>query len=773
MSTLIKYPQRQDCHFKLSAGNSGETSINLSTEIALFLNDGKTLSQGEEIPVSFILYKEDFIKAVCHIVDNLPLFKTSSTSSTKIEFSNNFFLENIAAISNFFGNGESASYNVTLSAVSAPRYYLKNLNNNGFNLRKFLTENNSTLYFSKADNSFVIRLTSGEVKPDDKELDLNDDFSLVVKNKVLKKFVLEALIYLQKHETLDSLSAYASSGPSVKISSVEHSFTLTGMFLESSLDDVRMRNTPRVRWFEEPLFHIKKQQVYLSDQWYGEGNFQLTLVDFKKMIKVCFNNKYVVKTDSEGIFELWRVGNISSFTPNQPLQQIFYGAPGTGKSHTIKKTTENVDSKFVVRTTFHPDSDYSTFVGAYKPKMEVMPRFNPNTGEQIGVEKRIVYAYTPQAFLKAYTTAWQNPEQAVYLIIEEINRGNCAQIFGDLFQLLDRGDNGQSCYPIKADQDMQMYLMETFADDESLPENIRSGEELVLPANLYIWATMNTSDQSLFPIDSAFKRRWEWKYIPITQGKDKESGKLMQWSIESEDVSYDWWSFLEVMNKRVGDITSSEDKKLGFFFCKADGAGIISADKFVSKVIFYLWNDVFKDYPDNPIAANLKEEDAEFTYGDFYTIDNSGEVVVREELVTKLLEALGVKVVAINDEDSEDSSLDDNADRTGVFTKRHIKVVYPDGMIIEHNNSTTTLLKVIDIAGPERVAGLNLYISEYPLVSKGKIPQDGKGYADSQRPISNDYWVVTKFDTDYKKRKLVEISDKLGLGLQVSIVEKN
>lgn len=343
----------------------------------------------------------------------------------------------------------------------------------------------------------------------------------------------------------------------------------------------------------------------------------------------------------------------------QPLQRIFYGAPGTGKSHTIKKTTDGVDSKFVVRTTFHPDSDYSTFVGAYKPKMEVMPRYNPQTGEQMGVEKRIVYAYTPQAFLKAYITAWQNPEQPVYLIIEEINRGNCAQIFGDLFQLLDRGDDGHSCYPIKADQDMQMHLMEVFAGYDALPENIRSGEELVLPSNLYIWSTMNTSDQSLFPIDSAFKRRWEWKYIPITQGKDKESGKLMQWSIEAEGMSYDWWSFLEVMNKRVGDITSSEDKKLGFFFCKADEQGIISADKFVGKVLFYLWNDVFKDYPDNPIAMHLKEEGSEFTYGDFYTANAQGDVVVREELVTRLLDALGVtKVNAINADEAYDERAD-------------------------------------------------------------------------------------------------------------------
>ena len=342
---------------------------------------------------------------------------------------------------------------------------------------------------------------------------------------------------------------------------------------------------------------------------------------------------------------------------DQPLQQIFYGAPGTGKSHTIKKTTDKVDSKFVVRTTFHPDSDYSTFVGAYKPKMEVMPRFNPQTGEQMGVEKRIVYAYTPQAFLKAYITAWQNPAQPVYLIIEEINRGNCAQIFGDLFQLLDRGDDGLSCYPIKDDQDMQMHLMEEFAGYDALPENIRSGEELVLPSNLYIWATMNTSDQSLFPIDSAFKRRWEWKYVPITQGRDK--GQLLQWSIVAKNEKYDWWSFLEVMNKRVAEITSSEDKKLGFFFCKADGQGIISADKFVSKVMFYLWNDVFKDYPDNPIAMYLKEEGGEFTYGDFYTTNDQGEAVVREELVTRLLDALGVKKVSdITIEESYDERAD-------------------------------------------------------------------------------------------------------------------
>lgn len=444
MNTLIKYPQRQDCHFKLSAGNSGETSINLSTEIALFLNDGKTLSQGEEIPVSFILYKEDFIKAICHIVDKLPLFKTSSTSSTKVEYSNSLFLEYINSVNAFFGNSESASYNVTLSAVSAPRYYLKNLNNNGFNLRKFLTENNSTLYFSKEEGGFVIRLSSGEVKPEDKELDFNDDLSLVIKNKVLKKFVLETLIYLQEHETLDSLYTYASSGPLVKISSVEHSFSLTGMFLESTLEDVQIRNTPRARWFEEPLFHVKNRNFFLSDQWYGEGNFQLTLVDFEKMIKVCFNNKYIVKTDTEGIFELWRIGNAPSLPSLDPSQCIKYieiitaaktkpfillaGISGTGKSRIVRELA------FMSCPKYLQDKDGVT-PGNYC-MIEVKPNWHDST-ELLGYYSNISREYQFKKFVKFLVKAKMHPEVPFFVCLDEMNLAPVEQYFAEILSILE------------------------------------------------------------------------------------------------------------------------------------------------------------------------------------------------------------------------------------------------------------------------------------------------------------------------------------------------
>ena len=310
-----------------------------------------------------------------------------------------------------------------------------------------------------------------------------------------------------------------------------------------------------------------------------------------------------------------------------PLQQIFYGAPGTGKSHKVKEVTDSITKEFVFRTTFHPDSDYSTFVGAYKPTMKQLPIFNQQTGAQIGVEDKIVYSFIPQAFLKAYVAAWQNPEQSVFLVIEEINRGNCAQIFGDIFQLLDR-KGGVSEYPIKADQDIRDYLAKEFAGYD-LDANILSGEELVLPANLHIWATMNTSDQSLFPIDSAFKRRWDWKYMPIHDPGEN-------WTIALSDVEYDWWDFVEKINNVIGNMTSSEDKKLGYFFCKACN-GKITAETFVNKVVFYLWNDVFKDYELSDKA--FQDGEGKLTFNKFYT--PSGEA--NETTIKTLLENLEVK----------------------------------------------------------------------------------------------------------------------------------
>lgn len=337
---------------------------------------------------------------------------------------------------------------------------------------------------------------------------------------------------------------------------------------------------------------------------------------------------------------------IAKFDIDNPLQQIFYGAPGTGKSHTIEEKT---NGKSKIRTTFHPDSDYSTFVGCYKPYKE-----NDNDP--------ITYEFVPQAFVKAYVEAWKKYNEPisseVYLVIEEINRGNCAQIFGDLFQLLDRDKNGFSKYRIDADFDLQRYLQKTFNGDkfDQQFDDIKNGEKLCLPNNLHIWATMNTSDQSLFPMDSAFKRRWEWEYVPVNH----EDAKRFHIFIGGK--SYNWDDFIVAVNKKVFDATQSADKQLGNRFCKSDGlinSGesdekkqeyMIFSNQFVSKVMFYLWEEVCKDAPEDEqinfmrIKKNLSSTTSEyFTFQELYeNKPYNGFILNKEAILQMFMNYLGV-----------------------------------------------------------------------------------------------------------------------------------
>ena len=425
-----------------------------------------------------------------------------------------------------------------------------------------------------------------------------------------------------------------------------------------------------------------------------------------------------------------------------PLQQIFYGAPGTGKSHAINELTAGKD---VIRTTFHPDTDYSTFVGAYKPTTKSVPVTTVIGTNAVPViyngkkmmEDKIVYEYVSQAFLQAYVAAWrkycdvQKGEEPVdeFLVIEEINRGNCAQIFGDLFQLLDRGDEGFSEYPIKADSDMKKLLEKEFEGLEiknkeginalfkggkDIVAEVLAGDVLLLPNNLYIWATMNTSDQSLFPIDSAFKRRWDWNYVPISN-----AGK--NWMIEVNGAQYDWWNFLEAINDKVYHATYSEDKKLGYFFCKAKD-GVISADKFVSKVIFYLWNDVFKDSEFE--GDTFKDEDGEkLSFDKFYSVENN-QVKVNGTKIVKFLSNLNLEPDSEADEDNSEEGFETEGDKKLPKTSKVFSVEFPDGTVINENNKFDTYHKTLSKIGIEQVekiaAEMKYHRRHTPLVTKSK-----------------------------------------------------
>lgn len=420
------------------------------------------------------------------------------------------------------------------------------------------------------------------------------------------------------------------------------------------------------------------------------------------------NNEYaafwLIGFDNVSDFEA--DSNIEHFSHSDNAEQtfhqiIYYGAPGTGKSHKINELLKGVSKENIFRTTFHPDSDYSTFVGTYKPTMEKpidkvygkgeliskltemkeggvtyspqkfgakywrsLKQLNLSDKKDIlqacgmsdnytvefdkGVavgeeyltypkESRIIYSFVPQTFLNAYIQAYKKPDEKVYLIIEEINRGNCAQIFGDLFQLLDRDVNGTSEYTIKADADLKAFLVEKLGEDNL---GIKDGE-LCLPSNLYIYATMNTSDQSLFPIDSAFKRRWDWEYEPIKY-------KNTDWKIVIDRTEYSWISFQRKVNDKILSATSSEDKMLGDYFVKPSD-GIITNKVLLNKILFYLWNDVCKD-GEGDIFKISETEDVSFSelYG-----ENGAKTLMKMMSYLGVSDPSGNKVNVGNEEETE------------------------------------------------------------------------------------------------------------------------
>jgi 5-methylcytosine-specific restriction enzyme B len=334
--------------------------------------------------------------------------------------------------------------------------------------------------------------------------------------------------------------------------------------------------------------------------------FENTILNVKPDDKLAFYN-YV------GLF-----GEIT--TKEYGYNKIFYGAPGTGKSHTVEENYVKGHKDF--RITFHPDTDYASFVGCYKPSMS-----GPD-------EDQIAYEFVPQVFLKAYEYAWNHPGEKTFLIIEELNRGNCAQIFGDVFQLLDRRVDdypGFSKYKINADTDIAKYLKKHIDNKDGVYGNkikeIYGLDEfdfslMAIPDNLYILATMNTSDQSLFPIDSAFKRRWEWEYVKVDY--NDASGFYLK---IDDNHKYNWDKVLRGLNDYIKSETHNTNKILGNRFVQAGADNIISARAFRDKVLFFLFNDVFKD--DDDFKAAFFGDNSENKFFEDLCVTDDTELTIR------------------------------------------------------------------------------------------------------------------------------------------------
>lgn len=452
-------------------------------------------------------------------------------------------------------------------------------------------------------------------------------------------------------------------------------------------EGIKLANLEGARYLEDPL----KISCIIEEK---NGYYQLT-ESFTKIADDYLSKEEKIRPPSTlkllddryecflnqlrfGFYDLIDKNNINLYMKTYPdlfqmtYQKIYFGAPGTGKSHKIdynlfKDKDGNLigkgikeipeDRKF--RTTFHPDYDYAQFVGAYKPKKEL----NKTTNKE-----ELTYSFVPQVFAKAYAAAWKQyfaagnastANNQVYLVIEEINRGNCAQIFGDIFQLLDRKD-GYSDYPIDVDSDFASYIEKQLSNvkqsDGTIAnywdayksniqewDSLEQGEELAdgdfckiaLPPNLNILATMNTSDQSLFPMDSAFKRRFDWEYIAIDYAHPNAN-----FNIEVGDKSYKWLDFLKAVNANVYKVTKSEDKQMGEFFIKHS----VDYKEFRSKVLFYLWDSVYKDEEGNKDAEKVfhfkleGNQDKTLTFQTLF----EGSEVDQEDRIAKIMSNLDV-----------------------------------------------------------------------------------------------------------------------------------
>ena len=275
----------------------------------------------------------------------------------------------------------------------------------------------------------------------------------------------------------------------------------------------------------------------------------------------------------------------SNFTPNF-TQTIYYGVPGSGKSHKIDEQTKNIPDEQKIRVVFHPEYTNSDFVGQILPVVD---------GDAVK------YTFKPGSFTRILVAALKNPEKPYYLIIEEINRGNAAAIFGEIFQLLDRGSDGWSSYCIMND-DINYEIRKT------VPElNRTANTGIRLPPNPSLFATMNTSDQNVFTLDNAFQRRWE---MELVQNQCNDSSQ-MDAKITVNNQSITWKNFQTQINSIIGEksneggLSSMEDKRLGCWFIKAEN-GIIEEKKFANKVLKYLWDDAFKFYHQEIFESDIK-----------------------------------------------------------------------------------------------------------------------------------------------------------------------
>lgn len=352
------------------------------------------------------------------------------------------------------------------------------------------------------------------------------------------------------------------------------------------------KNTRKVRWLKKNI-----SRSVLSSDLHNSLKTAMSiwgLNDYKSAVSDLLRGVYRKDDDREASEESMELKFETGLTSEYKRNRILFGAPGTGKSYTLnKQKTEllGVDNEIdYERVTFHPDYSYANFVGTYKPV--------PTTDSD--GKDAITYEYVPGPFMRMYVKALKNSRtdniKPFLLIIEEINRANVAAVFGEVFQLLDRGDDFVSEYPIQATEDIKKYLAKELGGS---PDDYN---KIKIPDNMFIWATMNSADQGVFPMDTAFKRRWDFTYLGIDDNDQDLQGKYVYLS-DDKSQKVEWNKLRKAINNFLAKEKINEDKQLGPYFISRNivvpkDGDEIDRDRFIdtfkNKVIMYLFEDAAK-----------------------------------------------------------------------------------------------------------------------------------------------------------------------------------
>ena len=442
-----------------------------------------------------------------------------------------------------------------------------------------------------------------------KNIDQKDD--TIIEDKVLYKIIFESFKYIcDKYGESKVLKGFEEKNANIENRNYRgitlkkyFGFEIIVAFFGNAENDGKLKSSKTPRFVDEKITILGNEFSYFTNQWNSiENGRGLTLTNFNLLLKDVSNSSLKIISENQ----IYKLINCKSSPLKKTENIIYYGAPGTGKSFIVNQTIKELDSIFYERITFHPEFDNASFVGSYRPSSE---------------DNVIQYKFIPQAFTNIYERAWNDLDNQYYLAIEEINRGNCAEIFGDIFQLLDRNSN----YSVSPSNELKEYLKQVLINKDGINKGLR------LPPNLSILATMNTSDQSLFPMDSAFKRRWNWEYIPICYDNIPQNESFHYSVTLSDTTSFKWIDFIKNVNAIIkSNQNLGMDKCIGNYFIKSNSKEI-SLNEFVNKAIFYLWNDVFKD---EDSSESIFEKG--ISYEDFFPIDTNGKVEV--EKIIKALE---------------------------------------------------------------------------------------------------------------------------------------